>query len=173
MLSIVIVNFKFLLANLLQFCIGDAPRVKNLRSPDQKMSKSDISALTRIELTDQPDEIRNKIKKAVTDSNSVISYDPDARPGVSNLVTLYSSFNECSIEETCKQFQDADTNQFKEALADLIISSLKPIREEAERLQKEDGYINVVLNDGREKALEMASNNMSEIKSIVLDHSFT
>ncbi|EDV25141.1 uncharacterized protein TRIADDRAFT_25667, partial [Trichoplax adhaerens] len=151
--------------------MGDVPRVKNLRSPDQKMSKSDKSILSRIELTDQPDEIRNKIKRAVTDSNSAISYDPDLRPGVSNLVTLFSAFNQCTVEETCKQFEGSNTEQFKEALADVIITCLKPIREAAYKLQNEHGYIDLVLKEGREKALEIAANNMNKIKSIILDYS--
>jgi tryptophanyl-tRNA synthetase len=86
------VHFVFL-------CLGDVAKIRSLRNPQAKMSKSEANPLSRIELTDTPDEIAEKIKKAVTDMTSEVTYEPEQRPGVSNLIDIHIAFSGQFAEE--------------------------------------------------------------------------
>ncbi|KAF9915889.1 Tryptophan--tRNA ligase, mitochondrial [Lobosporangium transversale] len=139
----------------------------SLRDPTKKMSKSDSSSQSRIHLVDSPAEISSKIKRAVTDSTRGISYDRLRRPAVANLIEIYATMKHISIEDVVQEHAESTTAVFKEALADVIISSLKPIQEEIALLEKDDGYIQSVLDQGAERASEIAQANLSEIQRLV------
>lgn len=90
---------------------GQASKVRSLRNPGKKMSKSDPDPKSRISLTDTPDEIASKLKKSVTDCTSQISYDLEGRPGISNLINILSIFSEKSVEDVCSEAAGLDTVQ--------------------------------------------------------------
>lgn len=142
---------------------GDVQRVMSLRNPLQKMSKSDNQEMSRINLTDSPDELRKKVRKAVTDSTSRITYEPDDRPGVSNLVSIYSALADISHEDVCERFEGKETVDLKDELGELLVEKLGPIREEILRLEKDTGHVDQVLREGADKAKRLAEENLKSI----------
>lgn len=145
--------------------LSEVTRVMSLRNPLQKMSKSDNQEMSRINLSDTPDEIRKKIRKAVTDSQSQITYDPEGRPGVSNLVSIYSALTSVTHDEVCAKFEGRETIHFKEELSEVVVDKLEPIRQQTLRLEGDPGYIDHVLKSGAERALQLAHSTMQEVKS--------
>ncbi|XP_070568366.1 tryptophan--tRNA ligase, mitochondrial-like isoform X2 [Ptychodera flava] len=150
-----------------QYIFSEVRKVKSLRDPTSKMSKSDADNLSRIELTDSEDEIQKKFKKAVTDFTSEVTYDPDARLGVSNMINIHSAFTGFTPEEICKQVRGQTTAEYKFVVADAVNAKLAPIREEIKRLQAEKGYIEEILRTGAEKARTIADENYKEIRKLV------
>ncbi|XP_046832894.1 tryptophan--tRNA ligase, mitochondrial [Vespa crabro] len=145
---------------------GDASqRIKSLRDPLKKMSKSDKDLKSRLDLTDKPDVLLEKVKKAITDFTSEVNYEPETRPGVSNLIAIHSLLTGKSPEEICKDAQGLDTGKYKLVLADVIIEKLKPIQEEIFRLLNEQFYLNEVLKIGSQKAIELAFDCYSDVKN--------
>ena len=140
-----------------------ACRVMNLREPLEKMSKSNQSEYSRINLTDSPSAIKSKVLRAVTDDSSRVSFEPQTRPGVSNLVSIYASFSEKSIEDVCKDFEGKSTHEFKVALHNLLIEKLQVYQTEYKRVIQDKAYILTVLEQGREQALKIADDNMKQI----------
>lgn len=145
--------------------LSEVTRVMSLRNPLQKMSKSDNQEMSRINLSDTPDEIRKKIRKAVTDSQSQITYDPDGRPGVSNLVCIYAALTSMTHDEVCAKFEGRETVHFKEELSEVIIGKLEPIRQQTLRLDGDPGYIDQVLKSGAQQTTQLAESTMREVKS--------
>ena len=139
----------------------------SLRNPLQKMSKSDNQDMTRINLSDSPDQIRNKIRKAVTDSIGQVTFDPQERPGVSNLLEIYSALSGSRPEDICQRFEGKQTVDLKDELAEVLINELAPIRQEINHLQSSRDYVLQVLREGRDRALELASPNLREVKDIL------
>lgn len=131
------------------------------------MSKSDPSDQTRINLVDSPDVIMNKIKRATTDSIRGISYDRQERPAVANLVDMYAAMKKVSIEEVVQEHAQSSNAAFKEALANVLITSLQPIQEEMSRLQNEEAYVQGVLDKGAARANEIAKPNLEQIQKLV------
>ncbi|CAH0392872.1 unnamed protein product [Bemisia tabaci] len=146
---------------------GLGSSIKSLRDPAKKMAKSSPDPKSRIDITDSPDEIRKKCRKAVTDCTSEIFYEPATRPGVSNMIQIHSSCTGLSIQETCDNFANKDTLVLKDSLADVLIEKLSPIREEIERLQNSPEYIHKILSEGATKAMTIAKPNWLEIKKKV------
>ena len=139
----------------------------SLRNPLQKMSKSDNQDMTRINLSDSPDQIRNKIRKAVTDSTSQVTFDPKQRPAVSNLVSIYSALTGKSPAEVCQLFEGKQTVDLKDALVEIVVDELAPIRQEINRLEGSREYVAQVLREGSERAAVMAEVNLEEVKKTV------
>ena len=139
----------------------------SLRNPLQKMSKSDNQDLTRINLDDPPDTIRIKLRKAVTDCTSEITYDPINRPGVSNLVSIYSSITGTSPDQVVEEFVGKETVLLKDSLADIIIEHLKPLQEKMIALEQDGSYVTDVLKVGAEKAQVYAQDTLCEMKQIL------
>jgi tryptophanyl-tRNA synthetase len=139
----------------------------SLRDASSKMSKSDPSDASRINLDDSADKIFEKIKRAKTDSVSGISFDPEARPEVSNLVNLYSEFTSLPVEQVVERFENKDTVTFKRELADVLIGTLDPIRARIEELQSDPAHVVNVLKEGAAQAEKIAEENLNEIKQIV------
>ena len=131
------------------------------------MSKSDINSKSRIDLSDGPDLVRTKIKKAVSDQTSRITYDPLNRPGVSNLLDIYSAFTEQTSENAVLDFDGKDTVAFKSMVAEAIIQGLTPIQNEYEHLVKDPEYITNVLKDGDDKARSIAHTTLKDVKKLI------
>ena len=144
-------------------------RIMSLKDGTKKMSKSDPSDLSRINLTDGKDEIVNKIKKAKTDLLTLPSDDKNLseRPEVENLLGIYSNLNNQSLNNSINEFSGKNFSEFKEKLADLVVEKIIPISNEINKLQKDNNFIDSVLSDGAKKASEIASKKVEEMKKII------
>lgn len=147
--------------------MGEAARVMSLRDGTQKMSKSDISEFSRINLTDDNDTIADKVKKAKSDAALGITYDPDNRPEASNLLTIYAALANISREIAEEKFRSTGFADFKKELAEVVIAALSPIRNEISKLKSDKAYLGSILKVGAENAAEIANKNLKEIKEIV------
>jgi len=130
-------------------------RLRSLRKPESKMSKSEPDPRSRISLADSPEEIREKIKKSVTDFTSEVTFDPEGRPGVSNLITIHSLCTGESPESIVEKARGLDTGKYKLIVADALIEYLRPIREKLEELLEDRSYLLSVLKLGSDKAQEI------------------
>ena len=141
-------------------------RIMSLKDGNKKMSKSDPSELSRINLTDTESEIINKIKKAKTDNSLFPTNGNDlkSRPEIENLVGIYSSLSGKKIDSLFNEFKDKNFSFFKEQLSDVIIKKISPISKEIKRLNQDPSYIDQVLQDGSEKAYELSSKKIKDIK---------
>ena len=149
--------------------LGPAKRIMSLRDGKSKMSKSDISDGSRINLMDDKDQIHLKIKKAKTDQYPIPDNidDLDNRPEALNLINIYASFSNKSVKETLHEFSGKGFAQFKECLSDLIINDLSPITKEMKHLMNNKDEIIKILVDGSCKAQEIANEVLTDIKKII------
>ncbi|XP_066991832.1 tryptophan--tRNA ligase, mitochondrial [Anabrus simplex] len=149
--------------------VGDShtSRLRSLRDPLKKMSKSEPDPRSRINLTDTSDSILEKCKKAVTDFTSALTFNPEERPGVSNLITIHSLLSGKSPQEICNECASLDTGRYKLVLAEVIEEKLKPIREETVRLMADPVYLKTVLEKGSEKASLIAEETLLDVKNRV------
>ena len=144
-------------------------RVMSLRDGTKKMSKSDESNYSRIDLKDSPDEIVKKIKKAKTDSLPI----PDNlknlqdKPESFNLVNIYSDLIEKTPEKVLDEIKGKEYSFLKNKLTDVLVDKICPLGEEIKKLMNDKTYLEKILKDGREKAGAMAQHNLKEIKNIV------
>lgn len=143
---------------------NEGSRILSLREPSKKMSKSDLSPKGTINLNDSPDQITEKIKKAVTDFTSDISYNPNARPGVSNLVNIHALVTGQSIESVVEEAKQLDTAQYKERVSEAVIEHLRPIRELINKHLSNRNELIYILEMGSEKARKVAQATMTEVK---------
>ena len=144
-------------------------RIMSLKDGTKKMSKSDPSDLSRINLTDSKDQIVNKIKKAKTDTRSMPSDDKNLnkRPEVDNLLGIYSSLSNQSLNNSINEFSGKNFLEFKERLADLVVEKISPISNEINKLQNDNSFIDSVLKNGGEKANVIASKKVEKMKKII------
>lgn len=147
--------------------LGAATRVMSLRDGTKKMSKSEESDQSRINLTDSADAIMQKIKKAKSDMEPGISYDAEKRPEVSNLINIFSAVSGEKREEIIARFEGSGMAAFKSALADALIAHLGPITAELGRLNSDKAYLEGLLKQGVGRARAIASANIAEIKKIM------
>ncbi len=131
------------------------------------MSKSDADPRTRIDITDGPDVIRTKIQKALTDSHLHLSYEPESRPALANLVDIHSAVSGRDLNEICAELEGLNIVQYKDALAHAINERLQPIRDEVQKLQEDQAYVEGVLQSGAEQAREVATETFSEVQRLV------
>ncbi|MGB4192221.1 MAG: tryptophan--tRNA ligase [Rickettsiales bacterium] len=144
-----------------------AARIMSLRDGSKKMSKSDESDFSRINLIDSADLIMQKLKKAKTDSIAEIYYDKENRPEVSNLLEIYSSLAGIAVDDIVEQYTGKLSGQFKQDLAEVIIDKIVPIGSKIIELCKNDeAYVREVLSDGASKANAIAFKNITEIKNL-------
>ncbi|MER2633781.1 MAG: tryptophan--tRNA ligase, partial [Rhizobiaceae bacterium] len=148
---------------------GPAPRVMSLRDGSKKMSKSDPSDLSRINLTDDADTIAKKIRKAKTDPDGLPSAIEGltGRPEAENLVTIYAALAERSKEQVLADFGGRQFSDFKPALADLAVEKLAPIAGEMRRIAADPSYVDAVLKDGGERASAQAEGTMTSVRDII------
>ena len=148
---------------------GPATRVMSLRDGTKKMSKSEPSDQSRINLTDDADTIALKVRRAKTDPDPLPDNEKalEARPEADNLVGIYAALAGTSKAEVLKEFAGAQFSVFKPKLADLLVAKLSPITAEMRRLQNETSYIDGVLADGSARAQAIAAETMKSVKDIV------
>jgi len=148
---------------------GPATRVMSLRDGTKKMSKSDPSDQSRINLTDDPDTIALKIRRAKTDPEPLPHEEKgfENRPEADNLVGIYAALAGTTKTEVLRQFGGAQFSAFKAALTELLVAKLGPINAEMRRLVSDPTYINSVLADGSARAQVLAAETMKSVKDIV------
>ena len=146
-----------------------ASRVMSLRDGLKKMSKSDSSEMTRIEISDDNDLINKKITKAKTDSLPMPSNinELEQRPELNNLINIYSSFSGTNISVVVDEFDGKKLSDFKSDLSNIIINEMEPIRDKFFELKNNKDYLNKILNEGMIKAKEKSDPVIKEVKSIV------
>lgn len=140
-------------------------KILDLQNPTKKMSKSDDSPLGKIELTDTPDVIRQKISRAVTDSESEIRFDPENKPGVSNLLSIYAAVTGKKIEETANIFAGKTYSQFKEVVAEAIIAFLAPFNEKLNNYMSDKAQLQKDLDLHAEKARAISHEKLVEVSN--------
>ncbi|WP_295584778.1 tryptophan--tRNA ligase [uncultured Oscillibacter sp.] len=138
-------------------------RVMSLAAPEKKMSKSDKDPNGCVYMLDKPEDIMRKFKKAVTDSDACVRYDKEQKPGVSNLMQIYSVATGKSFEEIEREFDGLGYGDFKKAVGESVVELLRPIREETERLLADKAYLESVYRAGDEKAARVADRTLSKV----------
>lgn len=138
-------------------------RIMSLSDPTSKMSKSDPTGC--VFLMDPPEEIARKFKRAITDSDTerCVRYAPDEKPGVSNLMSIYSSVTGKTYAEIEKEFEDQGYGAFKPAVGEAVIETLRPVREEAERITKDKEYLKSIYATGAERASYIARKTLRKV----------
>lgn len=139
-------------------------RIMSLQDPTKKMSKSDANQKAFISMLDEPKTIEKKIKSAVTDSDGVVKYDKENKPGISNLLSIYSIFNNEPIEEIEKRYEGKGYGAFKKDLAEIVIRELTPIQERYYELIDSQELDNI-LDQGRDKANAVASQMIRKMEN--------
>ena len=144
-------------------------RIMSLKDGLKKMSKSELSDLSRINLTDEKDQIINKIKKAKTDPLPLPSTvdEMNKRPEAKNLLGIYSSLTGSSLAETMMKFSGKNFSDFKETLSQVLVDKIMPISIEIKKLLSEKNYLDSILAEGSKKAAEIASKKLKKIHEIV------
>lgn len=141
-------------------------KIQSLQDPSKKMSKSDENVNGSIYLLDDPDTIVRKCKRAVTDSGSEVRYAED-KPGVSNLLDIYSSCTGKTIAEAEKEFEGKGYGDFKLAVAEAVIAILKPMQEEFERLCKDKTYLDGIIKENDGRAAYTANKTLRKVRKKV------
>ncbi len=144
-------------------------RIMSLKDGTKKMSKSEISDLSRINLTDDKDSIVNKIKKAKTDPLPLPSSVEELkeRPEAKNLLEIYSSLIDTTLERTIKEFEGKNFSEFKENLSQVLVEKINPISSEIKRLINDNDFLDKILLEGHKKANSIASEKIKKMREIV------
>ena len=140
-------------------------RIMSLTNPTAKMSKSENEDTGRILVMDAPETIMRQFKRAITDSDTenCVRYDKENKPGVANLMTIYSACTGKSYEEIETEFAGCGYGKFKPAVGEAVVETLRPIREEAARIIKDKAYLEQVYRDGAEKAGYVAEKTLRKV----------
>lgn len=139
-------------------------RIMSLENPAKKMSKSDESQGAFISMLDEPDVIRKKIARAVTDSDREVRYDPEAKPAVSNLMTIYGLFADMSMEDVERHFAGQGYGPFKKELAEVVVEGLIPIQARYRELVG-SREVDEILARGAQRAAELAAPTLADVKT--------
>lgn len=138
-------------------------KIMSLQEPSKKMSKSDENPNGSIYLMDDPDTIMRKCKRAVTDSQAQILY-RDEQPGVKNLIDIYSACTSKTPDEVVREFDGKGYGDFKLAVGEAVVSVLKPLQDEVDRLNKDKGFIDSVIKENAEKANYYATKTLRKVQ---------
>lgn len=142
-------------------------RIMGLQNPEKKMSKSESDNLNNvIYILDEPNVVRNKIKRAVTDSDAEIRYGED-KPGVSNLLNIYSSVTGKTIDEAVNEFKGMGYGEFKAAVGEAVVAELEPIQQKFKEYSADKAYIEKVMKEGADKASYIANKTLNKVKKKV------
>jgi tryptophanyl-tRNA synthetase len=145
-----------------QITPSQGARVMSLKSPTDKMSKSDEDTSSRVHIVDSPDEIRRKFKTAVTDSGHEVSYDQKKKPGISNLLDILALFTDRSIDDLVAEYRDMQYGYFKQVVAEAVVEGLAPVREAYEAIS--DNQVEEVMAQGAATAHERAERSMRSVR---------
>lgn len=140
-------------------------KINDLQDPEAKMSKSSSSSAGVIELMDTPEVNTKKIKSAVTDTGREVTFDEKEKPGISNLLTIYSALTTKTISDAQAEFAGKGYGDFKGAVAEVVVEYLKPVRDRANELLKDQTHLNKLLAIGAEKANAVASKTLADTYS--------
>jgi tryptophanyl-tRNA synthetase len=148
---------------------GPAMRIMNLKDATKKMSKSEESDLTRINLMDEADMIAKKVRGAQTDSGTLPGNEADleAMPAANNLISIYAALNDQTKADVLARFAGGQFSPLKEALTELAVAKLEPISTEMRRLLADQQHLDAILTDGAWRAGNMAAQTMTEVREIV------
>jgi tryptophanyl-tRNA synthetase len=138
-------------------------KIMSLAEPTKKMSKSDTNINSFILMTDDKDTILRKFKRAVTDSDGVVRFDKECKPGVSNLMTIYSVFTGKTADEITAEFADKGYGDFKAAVAEVTADALAPVQSEYNRILADKTYVDGVLADGAARAARLADRTVAKV----------
>jgi len=138
-------------------------KIMALNNPKQKMSKS-LGPQSYISIFEEPEEIKRKVIAAVTDTGKQIKYEPKRKPGISNLLIIYSLFSQKPIKELENDFRDKGYSQFKKSLINLLIESLEPFRRKRKELLSREVYVRETLKLGAKKARAIAESTMHDVR---------
>ena len=139
-------------------------RIMGLQDPNQKMSKSATNLNDVIFLEDEPDVILKKFKKAVTDSENEVRFNPETKPGVSNLMQIYSSITSKTMQEIEKEFEGHGYGDFKTKVAEAVIEKLEPIQKKYKEILDNPKYLEEIYTKGAESARKLASETLNMVK---------
>lgn len=139
-------------------------RIMSLQKPLKKMSKTDERE-SYIGLFDEPEAIKAKIMRSVTDTGKIIKYNPKVKPGISNLLTIYSLLSGKPINELEKKFKGKGYAEFKKSLAETMVNSLDPFRRKRKELLQREVYVKEILTQGARKAQTIAQSTIQEVKT--------
>ena len=135
-----------------------------LQDPTSKMSKSATNLNDVIFLEDEPEVIMKKFKKAVTDSENIVKFDPENKPGVSNLMQIYSAITSKTMEEIEKEFEGSGYGNFKVKVAEVVINKLEPIQKKYKEILENPEYLKEIYTRGAENARKLASKTLNDVK---------
>ena len=138
-------------------------RIMSLANPENKMSKSDKDPNGCVYVMDKPEDIARKFKRAVTDCDACVKYDVKAKPGISNLMQIYSVATGKSFDEIENEFSGKGYGNFKSAVGDSVIELLRPVREEAVRIMGDKAYLESVYRDGADRAAYAANKTLRKV----------
>ena len=139
-------------------------RVMSLQDPTKKMSKSDPNGKAFISLLDDPKQIEKKIKSAVTDSEGIVKYDKESKPGISNLISIYSVLGGLSIEDIEKRYEGKGYGDFKAELAEVVVGHLDPIQKRYYELVESE-ELDYILDEGAAKANQVAGKMLKKMEN--------
>ncbi|MBQ9298139.1 MAG: tryptophan--tRNA ligase [Clostridia bacterium] len=142
----------------------EGARIMGLQNPEAKMSKSSTNPNDVIFLEDEPEVIMKKFKKAVTDSEGIVKYNPETKPGISNLMEIYSVITGKTKEEIEKEFEGQGYGFFKEAVGKAVVEKLKPVQEKYKELQENPEYLENIYRKGAEQARIIATKTIEDVK---------
>lgn len=141
-------------------------KIMSLQEPDKKMSKSDENTNASVYLMDDADTIMRKFKRAVTDSEACIAY-REEQPGIRNLIDIYSACTNKTPEEAVREFEGKGYGEFKLAVGETVVNTLKPVQEEMDRLSKDKAYIDGIIKENAEKADYFARKTLRKVQKKV------
>jgi tryptophanyl-tRNA synthetase len=142
-------------------------RIMSLQDPDRKMSKSDENDKNYVSIIDDAKKIEKKIKSATTDSGTEIQYDPENKAGLSNLMTIYSVLGNKTIEQLEKDYAGKMYGHLKVDLAELVVETLRPVREKYDHLMKDQQYLDQLMRNGSDRARERAQLTLKKVHQTI------
>lgn len=147
-----------------QILIRETARIMSLLDPSKKMAKSDDNLDASVGLTDTPDEIRRKIKRAVTDSGTEITYDLQKKPAIANLINIYSGLTGKTASDIASLYSGKSYAEFKQGLAEAVVEALAPFQSRYHTLQKDQKSVIEILREGAKKATGRAAPVLAHAK---------
>jgi len=138
-------------------------RIMSLQEPDKKMSKSDTNEGNYLSLLDPPDVLRKKVRRAVTDSEPEITFAPDTRPGVANLLTIYGALSNEQPQQVAERFTGKGNAELKNEVADVVIAFLQPFQERYQALMSDRPYLNDLLALGAARAIQRGEPTLQNV----------
>jgi tryptophanyl-tRNA synthetase len=143
---------------------ADVARIYDLQDPTAKMSKSSSSPQGIVDVLDEPDAIRRKIARAVTDAGAEVRADPEAKPGVTNLLRIYSALSGEPVATLEAKYSGTGYGGFKKDLAELVVGTLVPIREKTQRILADEAGLDHILAHGAGRARQVAGQTMTAVR---------